>query len=58
MDMILSKLWEIDNDREAWHAAVHELQSVGHDWVIENNNRTEVTTSLLAIIQEPFFFLI
>ena len=23
MGMILSKLWETVNDREAWHAAVH-----------------------------------
>ena len=23
VDMILSKLWEIVKDREAWHAAVH-----------------------------------
>ena len=23
MDMNLSKLWEIVNNREAWHAAVH-----------------------------------
>ena len=25
MDMIFSKLWETVKDREAWHAAVHEV---------------------------------
>ena len=31
MDMNLSELQEFVMDREAWHAAVMELQRVGHD---------------------------
>ena len=32
MDMNLGKLWEMVGDRQARHAAVHEVE---HDWVTE-----------------------
>ena len=37
MDMGLSVLWELVIDREAWHAAIHGSQRVGHDWATELN---------------------
>ena len=33
MDRSFSKLQEIVNDREVWHAAVHGLQNVKYDLV-------------------------
>ena len=39
MDMNSRKLWEIVMGREAWHAAVHELQRVGFDWLTEQQQQ-------------------
>ena len=40
MHMSLGELWELVIDREAWHAAIHGSQRVGHDWVTELNWRS------------------
>ena len=38
-------------DREAWHAAVHGLQRVGHDLGTEQRQQTNLTTKTILLIQ-------
>ena len=61
MDVSLSELWEMVMDREAWHAAIHGLQRVGHDWTTELNwtelrswgwGLQDETSALLRVIRE------
>ena len=35
VDINLGKLQEMVRDREAWHAVVHGVAKVRHNWVIE-----------------------
>ena len=46
MDISLSKLWEMV-DREAWCAAVHGSQRVGHNWATEQQHAFQCPASLI-----------
>ena len=45
MDMSLSKLQALVMDREAWCDVIHGLQTVGHDWVTEQNYIKKIQNS-------------
>ena len=38
VDMHLGKLREMVRDREAWHAEVHGVATVRHNWVTEQHS--------------------
>ena len=56
MDMSLSKIWKLVMDREAWRAAVHGLQRVGHDWVTELNSTHPWSSLHLSFPYRKVFF--
>ena len=51
MDTNFSTFREIVRDREAWRAAVHRVEKVGHDLV---TGQLDVLTAFLPLAEEPW----
>ena len=44
------RTWEIGKDREAWCAAVHRAQRVGHNLVTEQQQWSELSLHLTPVL--------
>ena len=55
MDVSLSEIGELVMDREAWHAAIHGSQRVGHDWATELNWIYTPVLTQISWTQKRFF---
>jgi len=57
MDINLCNIWETVKDREAWHAAVHGVTRVGHDWTtkqLQHVKNDDLSGNALIIVKIIF----
>ena len=51
IDMNLGTFWETVRNRKAWRDAVHRVEKVGHDLLIE---QLDVLAAFLPLAEEPW----
>ena len=52
-NMNLGKVQETVKDREAWHAEVHRVARVRHDWMTEQHQQQQLLVSQLKFLPRP-----
>ena len=52
MDVSLSETQELVMDREAWHAVIHGVTRVGHDWATKLNWRCRISANHTCILEK------